>query len=177
MMGAWVQLGGFALLLAPMRASGQASPLPLLRPRPCVLPAGSELLRSETSGPSSHVFCSSGPDTVSLIGRDREDVLVWTAVGSQGEYGAWIDAKDGNDLVIVGGKIPAVFLGCGDDTLLGGGGRNRLWGSFGNDVLVAGAGPENELHGGWGDETSSLFEMPATLSVAISSMAAPGSTS
>lgn len=70
-----------------------------------------------------------------------------------------IDARKGNDLVVVGLKLPAEILGgagndtvvggLGNDELYGGAGKDRLTGGLGNDLLDGGAHAD-ELDGGTG---------------------------
>ena len=69
--------------------------------------------------------------------------------------GIWFNGQSGDDVVIVGRKVPVPVTlrgGPGDDTLIGGAGNDKLIGGPGEDTLI-GRGGNDSLYGGPGNDT------------------------
>lgn len=68
--------------------------------------------------------------------------------------GIWFNGEAGDDVVIVGRKVPVPVTlrgGAGDDTLVGGAGNDKLMGGPGDDTLVGRSG-DDSLYGGPGND-------------------------
>lgn len=85
-----------------------------------------------------------------IVGDDTIDLTEFTSgaeLNSVLKYGA----GSNNDLIEVTGANETVFSYGGDDTIIGGGSSNFLYGGEGNDTLTAG-GASNRLYGEAGDD-------------------------
>lgn len=94
-----------------------------------------------------------GAEADSLYGQEGNDTLV----GGQGLD--FLSGGDGNDLILAGddsaSTVTEVFeAGAGDDTLIGGGAPEVLFGRTGNDSILGGAG-DDVLVGEQGNDTLS----------------------
>lgn len=87
---------------------------------------------------------------VNLRGSRGDDVMIGPKYG-----GATFDGGEGNDRLIAIARLPTArhhfYGGPGDDTLIGGGGRDMLDGGPGNDVIFGTAG-RNLIRAGHGND-------------------------
>ena len=83
----------------------------------------------------------------------------------------YVEAGDGNDVVLSFGGHDLVFGGAGDDTLLSGAGNDILVGGNGNDFISAGAGHDAVLGDGPDSLADAIVPMPTVDAVGGASWA------
>ena len=85
---------------------------------------------------------------------------------------AYIDGKDGNDVITDGDFVSVLIGGLGNDTLNGSAGNDILRGGDGNDNIDGGAGAEDllDLTGGTGGVTFTLVQSSSNTNVNLSAV-------
>lgn len=101
---------------------------------------GNDSLDLRSSG-SAYTFVSGGPGNDHLIsGPGGSDLVGGTSDGTVITYG---ELGTGDDVLeSVGGFADRFHPGDGNDTLIGSGDRDNLFGDLGNDTVIGGAGPD-----------------------------------
>ncbi len=93
------------------------------------------------------------------VNRGGSEVIVWSNGRQLGAFGSGIsgivvDARDGNDLILMGHQVQTnaeLYGGAGNDLINAGSGDDRIYGEDGDDILLGHSG-NDRLDGGAGHD-------------------------
>jgi hypothetical protein len=97
-------------------------------------------------------------DLLSVV-RQRGNLAVWANGVQLGQFsapvtGIAIDARDGNDVILIASQIDTdaeIYGGAGNDLITAGSGDDRVYGEDGHDIILGNSG-NDRLDGGAGDD-------------------------